>query len=441
MTQAKRFLEQNLGADCLYDSAQIPVGASTRPMSDGDFAIQTRTVQSKYKNIVAELMDTVGDRDASRASLAVLCLTVGSSVSSILLSNPAVFPAPEIIRFTVVWLLSFAPLIFVGYGIADAEQLQGVLTTIQRRLFPSFRQRMLQHEAGHLLMGHLLGWPVKGYQVKTARNAVELYPLADKDRASDRASRLGFDAGPVQEDPLFSLVKDVPFFSDEGRGSGELGNSVFRNRTAVAPLSPEQDPSTVWPFQAMDDKTLDKLTIISVAGVCAELLAYGNAQGGAADFAQLTQYFGEMDERESNNRIRYAVAYTLTQLRRNLGVLDELVIAMDRGGSMGECVSVMESCEQRAGPPEMLLMGSDVYELERRKKFRQESVIEPILLGDSGRGMDDKEDRVKEGKGGGYRDERTGIIPALTDDDPFYFAIFTSLAFLAWASAGGLSLH
>ena len=145
----------------------------------------------------------------------------------------------------------------------------------------------------------------------------------------------------------------------------------------------------------------------------------------------------EITSRKADSRIRFALAYTMTQLRRHLGVLDEVASVMERGGSLAECIVTMEGCKNLSGAT--VVMGGGEYELRRRHDFRSNKVgwIERIFLGDE-KTADTDRDRLVEGKGGGYRKEKRF---QLTGDDALYAATAVSLAFLAWASAGGLSLH
>jgi hypothetical protein len=461
--QANNVLREELGkvnknrtSKSLYGSISIPLGASVKGISDADLAIQTRLTNKKYK--IQDLIELNGNRDADRASLAVLCLTVACTTSAIS-ANQSLggmgSGVPEILRFVIVWLLSFAPLAFAGYGIATPEKLQTLLVSIQRELFPAYRQRMIQHEAGHLLMGHLLGWPIAGYRANAVKNAVEFYPLRDGDKGDDLALQLGFDnkrssaQNQQPDDPTQSAAESSPFFSEQGRGAEILAKqSVFREKpknyrdNPFLKLASTNEPTNAWPYRGFDDATLDQLAVISVAGVCAEILALGNADGGIADLYQLRQIFAsandaEITSREANNRIRFALAYTMTQLRRHLGVLDEVASVMERGGSLAECIVTMEECKNLSGAT--VVMGGGEYELCRRQDFRSSKVgwIERIFLGDE-KTADTDRDRLVEGKGGGYRKEKKF---RLTGDDALYAAMAVSLAFLAWASAGGLSLH
>ena len=50
---------------------------------------------------------------------------------------------------------------------------------------------------------------------------------------------------------------------------------------------------------------------------------------------------------------------------------------------------------------------------------------------------DTEEDRLIEGRGGGYIKESVQF----TGDDPLYAALAASFVFFVWASSGGLSLH
>jgi hypothetical protein len=349
----------------------------------------------------------------------------------------------------VVWIFCFAPLAFVGYGIKDGEKLQTILVQVQRNFFPAYRKRMLQHEAGHFLIGHLLGVPIQGYTANAVKNAVSFYPLSDSDKGRDYANQLGFDKPTKRlqkEEDLWPIpsMPDVPFFSKEGRG-GDLAEqrSVFRNaknytQNPFLKLRSQNEPTNTWPYRGFDEGTVDQLTVISVAGVCAEILAFGNAEGGVADLGQLREIFysaeEEIPEREVENRIRFALGFSMSILRQHLGALDALAAVMARDGSVAECVLAIETCDNVNGQDG--IMGD--YELRRREAFRSEGLglVERVFLG-SGKNIDAVEDRLVEGKGGGSRKETF----RLTGDDPFYLALAVAATFCVWASAGGLSLH
>ena len=468
-TAARRVLEStllsNTDDNALYKSISIPPESSAKGLSDGDLAIMTRIRNSKYS--ILDVIDLNGNRDADRASVAVLSVFTASTLSALVAHQN--LPGPEIVRFIVVWLFSFAPLALVGFGIADVAKLQTLLVSIQRQVFPAYRTRMIQHEAGHFLMSHLLGFPIAKYSANAVKNAVEFYPLNDADAARDRASRLGFDKQRVDnnndDDILTLMANNDPYFSEKGRGSEILNQqSVFRkeealrqsqkmNYTAFLQLpdanAHQNNPRASWPFRGLDDTTMDQLCVISVAGVCAEILAYGNAEGGLADFNQLkillANYAEDVDgkpmtEREIDNRIRFALGYGMSQLRRHLGALDALADVMERGGSIAECVYAIETCPNISGNDGIM----EEYESRRKKERFQKDrhnplvkAVEKVFLGDI-KTADVQEDRLVQGKGGGYIEKKG---PLLTGDDPFYLALGVAAVFLLWASAGGLSLH
>ena len=474
LTRALRPDQEEAGR--LYNSVKIPKDLSTRPVSDAELSLQTRTINSKYK--IMDLIEQNGDRDIDRASLAVLCVFVFGS-SSAILAQQTTQGLPDIVRWLIVFALCFSPLALVGYGLAVPEELSAALVAVQRQILPSYRKRMIQHEAGHFLLGYLLGWPVKTYQASNAvKNAVEFYPLSDADVGEDRAQQMGFDVRNIGRKDVIEgsrNTSDGPYYSKDGRGSTAMERSVLSNGDSFFALSRGDDPTSSWPFRGFDDDTLDKLAIISVAGACAEILAYGNAEGGVADLLQLRRIYGAaasassinnsekgpdslgsfsddakerrlrrenmkgkggMDEREMDTRTRFALGYAMGLLRQHLGVLDALAETMERDGSVADCILAMEECPNVAG---YTLKGD--YDKVRRERFRAEERglrgwIERTFLGGS-KTIDVQDSGVIEGKGGGER--KQGF--QLTGDDPLYAALAMALAFSAWASNGGLSLH
>lgn len=435
----------------LYNSITIPKGASVRSISDAELAIQTNIRNNKYK--VMELIELNGDKDADRASLALLTIFVGSVISTIITQQN--LPGPEIIRFVLSWIFSFLPLIFVGMGLSIPNTLQSTLIGIQSTFFPSYKKRMVHHEAAHFLIGHLLGLPIKGYRANAIKNAVEFYPLRDDDVGKTRSSLLGFDSpttnGKNNDDLDYSadyyqgMDDGSPtrgYFDEGGRGEDALlTQSVFRNAknytdNPFLKISTQNDVKQSWPYRGFDHGTIDQLAAVSVAGVCSEILGFGNAEGGFADLGQLRQIMSnaepELDEREMDNIIRYSIGYTMGQLRRHMGALDDLIEVMERDGSIAECIMAIESCDNVSGAS---VMGN--YEKVRREKIQGAGVniIERLALG--GKNADTEDKSVIYGKGGG--DKKQGF--QLTGDDPLYAAGAVAAFFLVWASSGGLTLH
>jgi hypothetical protein len=51
----------------------------------------------------------------------------------------------------------------------------------------------------------------------------------------------------------------------------------------------KDNPSQAWPYRGFDKATLDHLAVVSVAGLWAEILAFGNVEGGIVDLYHFRQ--------------------------------------------------------------------------------------------------------------------------------------------------------
>ena len=272
----------------LFASMIIPRGLSDQILSDSDLAIQTRMASSRYS--IFDVIDNSGNRDIDRASAAIFVTFVGSSLSAIAAQEN--LPGPEIVRFLVVWLLTFAPFVLVGYGLSGAtEQLAAVLLQIQRTLFPSYRTRMVQHEAGHLLASYLLGIPIQGYATNARSACVQFYPFNDPDSGRNKAQQLGFDrplssnkANTNAEENVPIYIDEKPFFSENGAGGDIVSTqSVFRNvknytenpfLKLATTVEPSQNPKQSWPYRGFTHDMIDKVRWIDVYSVVFSFLLF-----------------------------------------------------------------------------------------------------------------------------------------------------------------------
>merc|ERR1719231_1384987 len=98
---------------------------------------------------------------------------------------------------------------------------------------------------------------------------------------------------------------------------------------------------------------LDRLAVVSLAGVMSALLEFGDGDGGYADLSQLQVMLDAasppLDDEEQQARVRWATAMSATMLKRHTGALEVLSQAMAEGKSVAECVAVLEACDDVKG--------------------------------------------------------------------------------------------
>jgi hypothetical protein len=214
----------------------------------------------------------------------------GVLLTSTLLALTAQASLPSslgVVRFLVVLALCFAPYGFLILGLNLPQELNRGLVSIQRYFIPTFRRRLLIHEAGHFLVGYLLGVPIADYSANSAVNAVQFFPLADPTRGTERARQMGFDAPARPRQPTLRTPPEVISWVER----------IERDREASAQVPTKDDTRRVWPFRGIDHDSLDRLAIISLAGVMSELIECGDGLGGFADLQQLRGFLNSASVR------------------------------------------------------------------------------------------------------------------------------------------------
>lgn len=188
---------------------------------------------------------------------------------------------------------------------SDKLFLNGALSETFFKLFsPGVQDKILRHEAGHFLIAYLLGCPVEGI-VLSAWAA-----LQDRRFAARQVS-----AGTSFYDPDLSMQINT---------NGQLTRS-----------------------------TLDRYSIIVMAGIAAEAEQYGQADGGAGDEMALVAFLSQLNgNRPSSggawnsdsirNQARWGALQAVLMMRHYKPAYDALVDALERGGSLGDCIYAIE---------------------------------------------------------------------------------------------------
>jgi len=177
--------------------------------------------------------------------------------------------------------------------VLDRVLLSGaVFESFSRLLFPKYKRKVIQHEAGHFLLAYLLGCPIQGFFLSAW----------DASSAGIRGQ-----AGTV--------------FFDNDLSSQLRANKV--TRTAV-----------------------DRYTIVLMAGIAAEALTYQQAEGGASDESALVNFLVGLsppwDQQRVFNQARWSVTQAVLLIRENQAAYDKLADAMASGCTLGACVKVIE---------------------------------------------------------------------------------------------------
>ncbi|XP_048235965.1 uncharacterized protein LOC8288485 isoform X8 [Ricinus communis] len=175
-----------------------------------------------------------------------------------------------------------------------------------------------QHEAGHFLVGYLLGSLPKRYRTPSIEK------LRDGNFAGGNVKFLGFEflreVGVAQ-----MLRKDIVKEEACYRGSCIMQG----NRGKIS------------------SKTLNNFSCITLGGLVVEHLAFGHSEGHYSDVVKeqldSTLKWLELSEDEANFQVRWAAVNTIAILNRHYKARLKLVEAMARGQSVGCCIDAIEN--------------------------------------------------------------------------------------------------
>lgn len=190
-------------------------------------------------------------------------------------------------------LLTIIPLTFLLLGIDQLFYKGAVFETVYRALFPEYGSKIIAHEAGHFLVAYLLGVPVRGCVT---------------------------NAWDARKNP------DI---------NGQAGTIFFD-----AKLAEEMDK------QQVTRSSLDRLSVVIMAGIAAEAMKYGKAEGGALDEQSLIGFLNSIQPPWNILRIqgqaRWAVMQAILLIKEHINSYNALVKALEEKKSVGDCVFAIE---------------------------------------------------------------------------------------------------
>jgi hypothetical protein len=167
-----------------------------------------------------------------------------------------------------------------------------VVDAAARLLSPTYARRVALHEAGHFLTAYLLGLLPRAYSL----------------------SALGA-----------LLASRAP----NAQAGTQLADGAFQAEVAAGKLR---------------SASLDAYACVALAGVAAEWLRFGRAEGGVADVAQLDALLraAGFTQKKADDQVRWAVLNVVALLRRHERAHGALAAAMSRGESAAACIGAVE---------------------------------------------------------------------------------------------------
>jgi len=198
-------------------------------------------------------------------------------------------------------------------GFMDKLLVNGaVFETFSRLVMPGLSNKILRHEAGHFLIAYLIGCPVEGCVLSS-----------------------------------WAALQDARF--------GGQRNSLSAGTSFFDPDLSEQ----VNGKKPLSRESIDRFTMIVMAGIAAEAIYFGQADGGAGDEMSLIRFLGSIRPRSNGatvwtnegirNQARWGALQAVLMLKEYKASYEALVDALERGGGLGECVYAIENAAREEG--------------------------------------------------------------------------------------------
>lgn len=203
------------------------------------------------------------------------------------------------------WDLNVLFFISLSAALCDQLVLNGALSeSVVKVISRETQQKITRHEAGHFLCSYILGCPVEGYVLSA-----------------------------------WGALKDPRF-----RGRGVSAGTSFFDPS----LSSQIENSKI------TRSSIDRYSIIVMAGIAAEAISYGRADGGAGDEQALIAFLSNLNGDPSSsvpawnditirNQARWGALQSVLIIKEYKECYDALVDAMERGGSLGDCIYAIEN--------------------------------------------------------------------------------------------------
>ncbi|CAO2828248.1 unnamed protein product [Amaranthus hypochondriacus] len=184
--------------------------------------------------------------------------------------------------FFTPYLIGSISLIVLAVGSISPGLLQAAISGFSV-VFPDYQERISRHEAAHFLVAYLLGFPILDYSLDIGKEHVNLI-----------------------NDKLEKLIY-----------SGQL-----------------------------DSKELDRLAVVSMAGLAAEGLSYDKVIGQSADLFTLQRFLNrstpQLSKDQQQNLTRWAVLFAGSLLKNNKAVHEALMAEMSKKATVLDCIKAIE---------------------------------------------------------------------------------------------------
>ena len=234
--------------------------------------------------------------------------------NSLLFAGIALATAEALCALTLGWNLNAMVFLTLLAALVDRAFVNGaVFETIIRTVQPKLQSKILRHEAGHFLCAYLLGCPVEGCVLSG-----------------------------------WAALQDARF----DKRQVTAGTSFFDPA-----LSREMNSGRV------TRGSIDRYSVIVMAGIAAEAMNFGGADGGAGDEMALVAFLSQLNTPNNaskstgqvwnnvsiRNQARWGALQAVLLLREYKACYDGLVDALERGGNLGDCIYAIEQAGRDAG--------------------------------------------------------------------------------------------